>query len=112
VRGVEKPLYGYWAAQPEVVEAVGKMQDRADELGITIAQAAVQFAVTQPKIDSAVVGITKPAELQQNVEALNVKISRQDLESIAEAGTIDEYFLGGPEFVWPFPEDRKPAELQ
>jgi D-threo-aldose 1-dehydrogenase len=112
VRGVEKPLYGYWAAQPEVVEAVGKMQDRADELGITIAQAAVQFAVTQPKIDSAVVGITKPAELQQNVEALNVKISRQDLESIAEAGTIDEYFLGGPEFIWPFPEDRKPAELQ
>jgi D-threo-aldose 1-dehydrogenase len=112
VRGVEKPLYGYWAAQPEIVEAVGKMQDRAEELGITIAQAAVQFAVTQPKIDSAVVGITKPVELQQNVDALNVKISREDLESIAEAGTVDEYFLGGPEFVWPFPEDRKPAELQ
>ncbi len=112
VRGVEKPLYGYWPAQPEVVEAVGKMQDRADELGVTIGQAAIQFAVSHPQIDSVVVGITKPAELQQNVESLGVTISWEDLESIADAGAIDEYYIGGPEFVWPFPEDRKPESLK
>jgi D-threo-aldose 1-dehydrogenase len=112
VRGVEKPLYGYWPAQPEVVEAVGKMQDRAEELGVTIGQAAIQFAVSHPQIDSVVVGITKPSELQQNVESLSVKISWDDLESIANAGAIDEYFIGGPEFVWPFPEDRKPDSLK
>jgi D-threo-aldose 1-dehydrogenase len=107
VRGVEKPLYSYWPALAEVVDAVERMQARADALGVTIAQAALQYVVTQPKIDAAVVGITKPAELQQNVEALGAAISRDDLESIAEAGTLDEYFVGGPEFVWPFPEDRK-----
>ena len=107
VRGVEKPLYGYWQALPEVVEAVGKMQARAEELGITMAQAALNYVVTHPKIDSAVVGVTKPDELRQNVEALNVQVSRADLDSIADAGTVDEYFIGGPEFVWPFPEDRK-----
>ena len=72
-----------------------------------MAEAALQYAVTNAKIDSAVIGVTKPEELQQNVDALAVLASRDDLESIAAAGTIDEYFVGGPEFVWPFPEDRK-----
>jgi hypothetical protein len=66
VRGIRKPVYGYWEAQPEIVEAVGKMQDRGDELGVTL----------------------------------------------AEPGRIDEYFLGGPEFVWPFPEDRMPESVR
>lgn len=107
VRGVEKPLYGYWSALPEVVEAVGKMQDRAQALGLTIAQAALAYTVTSPLIHSTVVGITRPSELQQNLDVFGVSISREDLESIAETGQIDEYFLGGPEFVWPFPEERK-----
>ena len=112
VRGIEKPLYAYWPAQPEVVEAVGKMQDRADELGLTIAQAAVAFVATEPLIDAAVVGVRSPAELDMNVAALSTGTSRADLESIAEAGTVDEYYLGGPTFVWPFPEDRMPEELK
>jgi D-threo-aldose 1-dehydrogenase len=111
VRGVDRPLYGYWEAQPEVVEAVGKMQDRAEELGVTIGQAALQYSVTQPKVDSVVVGITKPQELQQNVEFLQPAISRENLESIADAGAIDEYYIGGPEFIWPFPDDRKPEGI-
>jgi len=112
VRGVERPLYGYWEALPEVVEAVGRMQDRADEVGVTLAVAALQFALTQPKVDSVVVGVTKPEEFRQNVEALLVPVSREDLESIADAGAIDETLIGGPEFVWPFPEDRMPDSLR
>lgn len=112
VKGVERPLYGYWDAQPEVVEAVGKMQARAEELGVTLARAALQYAVMEPKIDSVVVGITKPSELEQNVSALSPEIPRADLDSIAAAGPIDEYYIGGPEFVWPFPDDRKPESLR
>ena len=112
VKGVERPLYGYWDAQPEVVEAVGKMQARAEELGVTLAKAALQYAVMEPKIDSVVVGITKPSELEQNVAALSPEIPRADLDSIAAAGPIDEYYIGGPEFVWPFPDDRKPESLR
>jgi D-threo-aldose 1-dehydrogenase len=112
VKGVERPLYGYWDAQPEVVEAVGKMQARAEELGVTLAKAAVQYAVMEPKIDSVVVGITKPSELEQNVAALSPEIPRGDLDSIAAAGPIDEYYIGGPEFIWPFPDDRKPESLR
>jgi D-threo-aldose 1-dehydrogenase len=111
VRGVERPLYGYWDAQPEVVEAVGRMQARADELGLSIGNAALAYALTMPQIHSTVVGVTKASELSQNLEALAVAASREELESIAQAGAIDEYFLGGPEFVWPFPDDRKPAGI-
>ncbi len=44
--------------------------------------------------------------------ALSPEIPRADLDSIAAAGPIDEYYIGGPEFVWPFPDDRKPESLR
>lgn len=112
VRGVDKPLYAYWPAQPEVVEAVGRMQDRTDELGVTIAQAAVAYVVTEPLIDVAVIGVRSPREVQQNVASLSTGLSRDELESIADAGAVDERLLGGPDFVWPFPLDRVPEELE
>jgi D-threo-aldose 1-dehydrogenase len=112
VRGVANPLYAYWPAQPEVIEAVGRMQDRADEVGITIAQAAVAYVATEPLIDAVVIGVRSPEELAQNIAALHTGADRTELESIAEAGTVDEYVLGGPEFVWPFPEDRMPEQLK
>lgn len=112
VRGVENPLYAYWPAQPEAIEAVGRMQDRADELGVTIAQAAVAYVVTEPLVDVAVIGVRSPQELDQNVASLHTGLSRADLESIAEAGAVDERILGGPDFVWPFPVDRAPQELK
>jgi alpha-L-arabinofuranosidase len=49
---------------------------------------------------------------EASVPSLSVSASRDDLESIAEVGTIDEYFIGGPSFVWPFPEDRKSEFLR
>ena len=112
VRGVDKPLYAYWPAQPEVVEAVGRMQDRTDELGVTIAQAAVAFVASEPLIDVAVIGVRSPQELEQNVASLNTGLTRDQLESIAEAGAVDEHLLGGPDFVWPFPAERAPEELK
>jgi D-threo-aldose 1-dehydrogenase len=112
VHGVERPLYGYWEALPEVVEAVGRMQDRAQELGVSIAQAALAYAVTAPGVDSTVVGVTRPEEMTANLAGFETGLSRGQLESIAQAGAIDEHLLGGPEFVWPFPEDRMPQSLR
>jgi D-threo-aldose 1-dehydrogenase len=112
VRNVDKPLYAYWPAQPEVVDAVARMQHRTDELGITIAQAAVAFVVEEPLIDAIVLGVRSPLELEQNIAAINTGVSRADLQSVADAGTVDEKIVGGPSFVWPFPEDRMPAELK
>jgi D-threo-aldose 1-dehydrogenase len=110
-RGVEQPLYAYWPAQPEVVAAVQRMQERAEVLGLTLAQAALAFTTTEPLVHSSVVGVTSPAELEQNLAAVGVSVSREDLESIAETGTVDDYLLGGPDFIWPFPADRKPAGI-
>ncbi|MGO2112688.1 MAG: aldo/keto reductase [Pseudoclavibacter sp.] len=112
VRGVENPLYAYWPAQPELVEAVGRMQDRTDELGITLAEAAVAFVATEPLVDVAVIGVRTPAELEQNVAALHTGVTREQLEELSEIGTVDERLLGGPDFVWPFPLDRVPEQLK
>ncbi len=112
VRGVENPLYAYWPAQPELIEGVAKMQDRCDELGISIAQAAVAYVATEPLLDLAVVGVRSPKELEMNVESIHLDVSRADLESVAEAGAVDQYLLGGPDFVWPFPKERAPEQLK
>lgn len=112
VRGVENPLYAYWPAQPELVEAVGRMQDRADELGITMPEAAVAFVAAEPLVDVAVIGVRTPAELEQNVAALHTGVTPAQLEELAELGAIDERLLGGPDFVWPFPLDRVPEQLK
>jgi D-threo-aldose 1-dehydrogenase len=111
VRGVEKPLYGYRPAVPEIVEAVRKMQARADELNLTMAQASLQYVVTHPQIHAAVLGVTKPEELQRNVDALSAPVSREDLESIADVGTIDSYYIGGPEFVASYPTEPRPESV-
>jgi D-threo-aldose 1-dehydrogenase len=107
VRGVERPLYGYRPALPEIVEAVTKMQARADELGLTMAQASLQYVVTHPQINAAVLGVTKPEELQWNIDALSAPASRQDLESVADLGAIDSYYIGGPEFVTSYPREPR-----
>jgi len=112
VRGVANPLYAYWPAQPELVEAVERMQERCDELGITIAEAAVAFVATEPLIDLAVVGVRSPVELAANVASLGLDIPRAQLEELAELGTLDERLLGGPDFIWPFPKDRVPNALK
>jgi D-threo-aldose 1-dehydrogenase len=108
---VEKPLYGYWTPQPEVVEAVKKMEVRCAELGVGIAEAAIAFAATEPLIDTIIVGATKPEEIRQTCAYANSKLTRAEVESIADAGKVDPYFLGGPEFVMPFPPDKIPPEL-
>ena len=112
VRGVGNPLYSFWPAQPEVVSAVAAMQERADELGIPLPEAAVAYAAAEPLIDVIVIGVASAAELRQDIAALSSAASLEQLESIAAAGKVDQQLLGGPDFVWPFPADRMPPELK
>jgi D-threo-aldose 1-dehydrogenase len=112
VRGVESPLYSFWPAQPEVIEAVDRMQARADELGIPLAEAAVAFVAGEPLIHIIVFGALSAAEVEQNAAALTRSYADTDLDSIVEAGRIDPHFLGGPTYIWPFPDDRMPEQLK
>jgi D-threo-aldose 1-dehydrogenase len=100
---VDNALYTFRPALPEVRAAVARMDARCAELGVPIAEAALAFNYTEPLVDVTVPGMTTVSEIEQNVAAFRSRLTRADLESIAEAGKIDLELIGGPEFVtaWP-----------
>ena len=101
-------LYVYRPALEEVLEAVRKMEARCAELGVSLPAAALAYSLTEPLVDVTIVGVTNAQELEWDLAALDVTLSRAELESIAEAGAIDPALLGGPTFVRSWPEDRTP----
>jgi D-threo-aldose 1-dehydrogenase len=106
----EGALYGYRLAFPEVIDAVKAMERRCAELGVTLPAAALAYSLTQPSIDVTVVGVRSIQELEWDLAALNLGLSRADLESIADAGGVDPALLGAPEYLRPWPADREPAK--
>ncbi|MGO2111040.1 MAG: aldo/keto reductase, partial [Pseudoclavibacter sp.] len=111
-RGVEQPLYSFWPAQPEVVEATTRIQDAAQHEGLAMPEAAMAFALAEPRIDAIVIGVTNERELRQDVAIADRDVDRDVVERFAEAGAIDGHHLGGPDFVWPFAMDRMPTGLK
>lgn len=112
VRGIQNPLYSFWDAQPEVIEAVSRMQDAADSFGLALPEAAMAFALAEPLIDVVVIGVKDVAELRQDVAVQDAEIDADALAAIAAAGRVDQHLLGGPEYVWPFPLERMPTDLK
>lgn len=112
VRGVEQPRYSFWPAQPEVVEATARIQEAVEREGLAMPEAAMAFALAEPRIDAIVIGVTSPRELRQDVAMAARELDPDVLDRFAEAGAIDDRHLGGPDFVWPFAMDRMPAELK
>jgi D-threo-aldose 1-dehydrogenase len=107
--GAEGGLYTYFPALPEVADAVRKMEQRCTELGVPIREAALAYSYTEPLVDQTVPGMISPQEIEQNVAAFGSRLTRDELESIAEAGRLDLSLIGGPEFRMAWPADRRPV---
>lgn len=83
-------------ASPEILAAVQRMQDRCAELGITIAQAALAYTLTEPLLDLVIVGLAKPEEVAWNAPAASLPVTRAELEEIRELGRLAPEVIGGP----------------
>lgn len=112
IRDVPDPLYSFWGAQPEVADAVARLQKTADAAGLALPEAAMAYPLAEPLIDVTVIGVKSIAELRQDAAMLDREVDAATLESLALAASVDEAILGGPDFVWPFPLDRMPADLK
>jgi D-threo-aldose 1-dehydrogenase len=107
-----EPMYTFHPALPEVVSAVGRMESRCADLGVSLAGAALAFNYTEPLVDVTVPGMMSVREIRENVSAFEVALTRAELESVADAGRIDPVLLGGPEFLTSWPADRRPTREQ
>ncbi|MFD0712830.1 aldo/keto reductase family protein [Paenibacillus sp. GCM10027626] len=68
----------------EKLEKVERLSAVAGELGITVGQLAIAWILRQPNVASALVGASRPEQVEENVKASGVVLSSEVLERIEQ----------------------------
>jgi aryl-alcohol dehydrogenase-like predicted oxidoreductase len=69
----------------DVLAAVDRLRPIADGLGITLAQLALAWVLRQPNVSAAIIGATRPEQVQENARASGVVLDEATLAAIDEA---------------------------
>jgi aryl-alcohol dehydrogenase-like predicted oxidoreductase len=73
-----------WMLRP-VLEAVQKLKPLAAEAGLTLGQFALAWVLKEPNVASAIIGASRPEQVEENAAASGVKV---DPALFAEAERI------------------------
>jgi aryl-alcohol dehydrogenase-like predicted oxidoreductase len=69
----------------EVITAVDRLRPIADGLGITMSQLALAWVLREPNVASAIVGASRPAQVDDNAGASGIELDAATLAAIDEA---------------------------
>jgi len=69
----------------ETLTAVQRLRPLAEQAGLTMAQLAVAWVLQNPSVSSAIVGASKPSQLEETVKASGVRLDADLLKAIDEA---------------------------
>ena len=68
----------------EVLTTVPRLAPLAQQAGLTMAQLAIAWVLQNPNVSSAIVGATRPDQLEDNVKAADVRLDADLLKAIDE----------------------------
>jgi len=68
----------------DVLEAVQNLRPVADDLGITMPQLALAWVLREPGVSSAIVGASRPEQVDDNVAASGIELGDDVLQRIDE----------------------------
>jgi voltage-dependent potassium channel beta subunit len=68
----------------DLLEAVQNLRPIADELGVTMAQLAIAWVLREPGVSSAIVGASRPEQVEENVAASGIELPPEVLTRIDE----------------------------
>jgi aryl-alcohol dehydrogenase-like predicted oxidoreductase len=91
----------------DIIEA---MQGIAKRTGAAVAQIALAWLLHQPAVTSVIVGAKKPAQLKDNLAAVDVRLEAADLEKLDKVSELAPEYPG-----WMFSfqgTDRRPGEVR
>ena len=71
--------------EDRVLEAVQRLRPIADGLGITMAQLAIAWVLREENVSSAIVGASRPEQVDDNVAASGVELGEDVLAEIDRA---------------------------
>jgi aryl-alcohol dehydrogenase-like predicted oxidoreductase len=69
----------------DVLAAVQQLRPLAEQAGLTMAQLGLAWVLQNPNVSSAIVGATRPEQLEDNVKASGVTLDAELLKRIDEA---------------------------
>jgi aryl-alcohol dehydrogenase-like predicted oxidoreductase len=69
----------------DVLEAVQRLQPVADELGITMAQLALAWVLRRAEVASAIIGASRPEQVEDNAAAAGIALADETLRAIDDA---------------------------
>src|SRR5689334_7548747 len=70
--------------EDDVLNTVARLRPLADEAGLTMAQLAVAWVLSNPNVSSAIIGASRPEQVRDNVKASGVKLDDGLLKAIDE----------------------------
>lgn len=74
IGAVDGATYDYEPASPEIIKQVTALQEKADQLGLPLATAALHFVRRHELTASVLLGTAKVSSLQRNLAALNASV--------------------------------------
>ncbi len=77
INGVIKSYF-----QDDVLEVVQQLDQIAQELGMALSQLALAWVLRQKNVSSALIGATKPYQIEENVKAVGIELSPDILTQI------------------------------
>jgi len=73
-----------WMAD-DVLEAVQRLRTVSDEVGMTLAQLALAWVLREPAVTSAIIGASRPSQLEENCAASGRQLDADVLAAIDKA---------------------------
>jgi aryl-alcohol dehydrogenase-like predicted oxidoreductase len=71
--------------EPRVLEAVERLRPVAEQAGLSMPQLALAWVLRQPNVASAIVGASRPEQVQANASAAGITLSADTLSAVDEA---------------------------
>jgi aryl-alcohol dehydrogenase-like predicted oxidoreductase len=68
----------------DVLERVQKLAPLADEAGLKLSQLAIAWVLQNPNVSAAIIGASRPEQVEENVKAAGVKLEAELLAKIDE----------------------------
>ena len=72
------------ARDEDLLERVQRLRPVADELGLTLAQLALAWVLREENVASAIIGATRPEQVEENAAASGVELGEETLTRIDE----------------------------
>lgn len=69
----------------DVLEAVQRLRPLADGLGLTLPQLALAWVLREPNVASAIVGASRPEQVEANASASGIELDASTLEAVDAA---------------------------